>query len=263
MGFKNDLNSSGYTVLKNYLNQEQITKYLEITEKVVADVGANASAPPNGSQKIIKNDRIVNNIHFHSEEFLDLISNGSHINILAEFLNDEGYGVIPKDKPNFILAQCNCRESSTALPYHVDVRLKLPTTQSWSMQCILALEDRTSKNGGLTVIEGSHLSDFIPADKLNRGCETFINLKAGDMVIFHSHLHHATTELGHGEKPGWGLLLTYRSWWCKPQFDFMKMFSQVRIEQMDDVKKTLLGYYSQPPSDCFASPSARQGYSSG
>lgn len=260
MNYKNDLCEQGYTVIKNYVCEQKIKRYLEITENTIQTFGANSPAAPVGSQNIIKNDRVVNNIHLHSEEFLDFVSYGHHIDILSEFLNDKWYDLIPEDKPNFILAQCNCRESSTALPFHVDVRLKLPTAQSWSMQCILALEDRNSRNGGLCVIEGSHLKDFIPAHDVRQEDQKFVDLTAGDLVIFHSHLHHATTELQAEEKPGWGLLLTYRSWWCKPQFDFLKMFSKERIEKMDDVKKTLLGYYSQPPSDCFASPSARQGY---
>jgi len=55
------------------------------------------------------------------------------------------------------------------------------------------------------------------------------------MVIFWSHLYHGTTVVSPGEKPAWGLLLTYRSWWCKPQFDFVKMFQEnpkIRLEKI-------------------------------
>ena len=261
MSHRKNLETHGYTIVKNYLDKGEIEYYLAEVERIAEKVGDNTSAPPAGAQKIIQNDRIINNIHFHSEAFFDLISYGKHIEILSPFLNDEWYGLIPQNRPNFILAQCNCRESSTALPYHVDVRLKSPGHQSWSMQCILALGDRHKENGGLKVIDGSHKNDRLKPNLADLDNEVFVDLEEGDMVIFHSHLIHATTQLQDGRNPGWGLLLTYRSWWCKPQFDFMEMFSKERIEKYDDIKKTLLGYYSQPDADCFGSPSARKGYS--
>jgi len=54
------------------------------------------------------------------------------------------------------------------------------------------------------------------AAKLVLESETFMDLKAGDMVLFWSHLLYGTADLSADEKAAWGLLLTYRSWWCKP-----------------------------------------------
>lgn len=260
MSHQRNLETLGYTVIQGFLGKRDTVSCLAEVARVAEIVGNTAYAPPTGEQSIIRNDKIINNIHFHSEYFLHLISHGQHIPILASYLNDEWYGLIPKEKPNFILAQCNCRKSSTALPYHVDVRMKVPGHRSWSMQCIIALEDRTKENGGLSVIKGSHKNERLRPDRNDYENEVFIDLQAGDMVIFHSQLIHGTTNVQEGFKPGWGLLLTFRSWWCKPQFCFMSMFTKERIEGYDDVTKTLLGYYSHPSSDVFGSPSSRTGY---
>jgi len=253
--------NDGFVVIKNALNLKELEHLLGIVDNVIADIGDDGCAPPVGKQKSIASDPLVNNIHYHSNEFLDLVVNGNQTEIIKMVLNDPFYGLIPKDDPNFILAQCNLRKSSSVIDYHIDVRLKVPSPSSWSIQCIFALEDRNRRNGGLKVIPGSHLMNQITDSDLDTSSEKFVDLKAGDMVIFWSHLYHGTTPLSNNEKAAWGLLLTYRAWWCKPQFDFVNMFGPERLASLSRRTRTLLGYYSQPSSDWKGSPSARQGYS--
>lgn len=260
MNHSANLKTQGYTVLNEFLNREQIDDLKLALKSVIRTIGDDTSGAPIGEQSSIKNDKMVNNVHFHSEQFLDLAINGPHIPIIQEFLNDPYYGIIPSTEPNFTLSQCNMRQSSTPIPYHIDVRLKAPGSAGWSMQCIVALEDRHELNGGLKVLGGSHLEEFQPRENLDTSNEDIVNLKAGDAVIFFSHLYHATTEVIEPFKSAWGLLLTYRSWWAKPQFDFVAMFGEDRLNKMSHKEKTLLGYYSQPSKNWNGSSSARQGY---
>jgi ectoine hydroxylase-related dioxygenase (phytanoyl-CoA dioxygenase family) len=255
------LMQNGYCVIEKSLSAKKITELLDVVENIIADTGVHECAPPVGTQKSIETDPVINNIHYHSSDFLDLVVNGEQIEPIKTLLNDPYYGLIPQSEPNFILAQCNLRKSTSVLDYHIDVRLKMPFPTGWSIQCIVALEDRNRRNGGLKVIPGSHLMDQIVTGDLDTSCEQFVDLKAGDMVIFWSHLYHGTTACALDEKAAWGLLLTYRAWWCKPQFDYVKMFDHERFANLSQRTKTLLGFYSQPSSVWNDSPSARQGYS--
>ena len=260
MNHINNLKINGYTVIPNYLDKKKLNDLSLELELISSSIGDKSSGAPLGRQNIIKHDKIINNIHYHSDKYLDLVVNGQHIPIIQEFLNDPYYGIIPEKNPNFILAQCNLRQSSTAIPYHVDVRHHSPAPTGWSMQCIVAIEDRHEFNGGLKVINGSHLQEFQISENIDKSNEKIVNLKAGEAVIFFSHLYHGTTPVLKSYNSAWGLLLTYRSWWVKPQFDFVSMFGKKRLGQMNDRQKTILGFYSQPSKAWDGSPSARQGY---
>ena len=260
MGHLSNLQVNGFTVLPNYLGKKHLFDLMSELALVAEVIGENTSGAPIGDQSNIKNDKMINNIHYHSEKYLNLATDGQHIAIIQEFLNDPYYGIIAKSEPNFTLAQCNLRQSSTALDYHMDVRLKSPAPTGWSMQCIVALEDRHEFNGGLKVMPGSHLQEFQNRETLDISGEKIVNLNAGDAVIFFSHLYHATTAVAEPYKSAWGLLLTYRSWWAKPQFDFVSMFGEERLSKLNNKQKTLLGYFSQPPKLWNESSSARQGY---
>ena len=253
-----DLKQNGYVVIKSYYSDERCAELVDEIDEIKSE--QKGYAAPVGRQNSIKDDDVINNVHFWSENFLDLCSCGVHLDILKDILNDPYYGLIDPAHPNFILAQFNARRSDSAIAFHFDTRLKLGSEQTWSMQCILALEDRDNTNGGLMVIPGSHKDDFISSEDLDISSCVNVDLSAGDLVLFYSGLYHATHAPSHSGKSAWGLLLTYRSWWCKPQFDFVNMFGADRISQLNHVQKTLLGCYSQPAADPLQSPSARTGY---
>lgn len=260
MNHVSNLKTHGYSVINDFLDKRKIKDLKEALVSVIETVGDDTSGAPVGYQSIVKHDKMVNNIHYHSNDYLELAVNGSHIPIIQEFLNDPYYGIIPASEPNFTIAQCNMRQSSTAIPYHVDVRFKAPGPIGWSMQCIVALEDRHEFNGGLKVLPGSHLEEFQLRENLDLSNEKIVDLKAGDAVILFSHLYHATTDVVEPYQSAWGLLLTYRSWWAKSQFDFVSMFGEERLSKMSNKEKTLLGYYSQPSKAWDGQMSARQGY---
>jgi len=253
------LKNDGYITLKNYVSNHYIDNLLTELGTVVNKHGSNATAPL-GEQSCIASDQIVNNIHYYSHEFLNFATNGKHIDLITNILNDPYYSLIPQTEPNFILAQCNVRKSQSAIDLHVDTRLHIPSHKTWSIQCILALEKRYKQNGGLKIIPRSHLNEFVPREDLDFSKIIDINLDPGDLIIFYSSLYHGTHELRPDFHPGWGLLLTYRAWWCKPQFDFIKMFGEQRMKNFTNRQKTLLGYFSKPSSEPRGNPSLRSGF---
>lgn len=259
--FITHLNEHGYCIIKNLLSDDNAQKLNSIADFLFNEVSkGQTTTPPVGRQKTIANDPIVNNAINYNDDLLNLCTSGDYLSIYKYFLNDPYYQLIDDEYPNFILAQCNLRKGASALDYHVDVRMNVKGLQSWSMQGIIAFDERGSNNGGLNVIPGSHLLDYFPSSNIDKSNEIKINLARGDMVIFFSSLFHSTTSVAEGFHPAWGFLLTYRCWWCKPQFDFVRMLSETRKSRLSNLQKTLIGCHSLPSNDPKSTPSARTGY---
>ena len=62
------------------------------------------------------------------------------------------------------------------------------------------------------------------------------------------------------ENTGWSLNLTYRSWWCKQQFDLWSMIDKKNKIALNENQKLILGGCSLVPLEKGASPSSRNGY---
>ena len=81
--------------------------------------------------------------------------------------------------------------------------------------------DKIDKDGGcLRVVPQSHLLNNMPDSLKDNHKAIDLEIDEGDLIIFSSQLHHATNKTKKNIDPPWSLLLTYRSWWCKQQFDF-------------------------------------------
>lgn len=256
-----NIEANGFSVIKGYVDLSKAATLNALADDIfIFKRGSNPTAAPVGRQKVIANDPIVSNVLYYSEKFLNLVTTGDHLKVYQWFLNDRYYGLIDQGNPNFMLAQCNLRKGATAIDYHIDVRMNFEGPQTWSMQGILALDHRNRYNGGLKVIPGSHRKSGFPSNATDKSSEIFLDLEPGDMAIFHSTLFHATTPVTEGYDPTWGLLLTYRSWWCKPQYDYVRMLPTEMTEKLSSAQKTLIGFHSLPSSNPEASPSLRIGY---
>ncbi len=255
----NEFKENGYTILKNYIPKDKVINLNKKAENIFKKIDQSQKLPV-GLQGVIKNDCMINNAPAYDFDFLDLSTSGDHLNVIKYFLNDKYYNLIPESDPNFILAQSNLRAGKIGLPFHVDVRMVTKGYHTWSIQCFLALENINYKNGCLKIIPKSHLLDRMPDSKKEYRNYIDINLNKGDMAIFSSQSHHSTHKCEISQKPPWTLLLTYRSWWCKQQFDFTQILEKKDIEKLNDNQKLLIGLCSVVPNDKFASPSARYGY---
>ena len=112
-----------------------------------------------------------------------------------------------------------------------------PGYKTWSMQGVIALSKKDNQTGGLRVRPGSHIFDYFPDSSKEYEDAIDVNLEKGDMVIFSSQLHHATYESQKKENTGWSLNLTYRSWWCKQQFDLWSMIDKKNKIALNDKPK--------------------------
>ena len=256
------LKRDGYIVLKKYYDLQlvdKLKKLIAYNKNLINDVNYKEIIAPLGYQKLIKNDEILNNLPYYDICFLNTATEGLHLDIIGEILNDPHYGLIPKEKNNFILGQSNARNNLNSLPFHNDVRLKTPGDKTWSLQTMLSLDKLTSNNGCLIIRPFSHLSDIFPNITQNYNDGEHIETSPGDLIVFYSKLDHATAS-NNSQQSSWSILNTYRSWWVKPQFDFHNMIKKEYINQITIEQYYMLGGCSIPSSNQISSASMRCGY---
>lgn len=258
----NALLDNGFAVIKGYVDATKCYSLSERLSSLHSELAQRslASGSPIGLQSSIAADRIINNIIAFDNSLLAVTTSGDHLSVLAPVLNDKYYGLIPDDEPNFLLAQANAREGSSALPFHVDVRLMTHGKESWSYQAQLACSTRNANTGGLRVRPQSHMSGVMPDSSRDYKDAIDVPLNPGDLALFSSKLHHATYAAKSGFTPGWAINLTYRCWWVKPQFDFWRMLDDKQKRTLRPNQKLLLGACSIPSADVSSSPSMRTGY---
>lgn len=252
----------GYCVVRGYLMRDGAVPLQQTASALHSELVRQGCVheSPVGRQKIISNDRVVNNAIFYDDNFLEIATRGDHLKIYSHFLNDPAYGLIPPEDVNFILGQANLREGATQLPFHVDTRMITLGSATWSMQGVLALSNKASRTGGLRVRPGSHLSGEFPDSCVDYQDAVDVDLESGDMAIFSSQLHHGTHPTDQGYKAGWAFNLTYRAWWVKQQFDFCRMLGARKVATLTANQQLILGACSIPPAEPAVSPSIRQGY---
>jgi len=127
------------------------------------------------------------------------------------------------------------------------------------MQVFIALEEMNGCNGALCVVPKSHHSMQLPNinyESLEN--EIILDLKPGDIVIFDSRMWHRTRS-EKNSKGAWSILLTYRCWWLKQQFDLFALTKKFH-SLLSDNQKLILGGCSIPSVDIFSTSSMRRGY---
>lgn len=259
-----DLGTNGYCVIKAYVkgaDAANLNVELEgVYEHFAAKLGESGYVPPVGIQSVIREDRVVNNAFHFSRNVLQLATTGAHLEVIKPFLNDPFYGLIPKEDANFILAQLNAREGRVALPFHVDTRMCTPGPSTWSMQCYLSVGATDAGNGGLRVVPGTHTSATFPDYTVDYPEALNLSLDPGDLVLFSSQLHHATTACPADRSPVWTVLFTYRCWWVKQQYDLSSMVPAEWWSTLAPNQKLVLGACSQVGADIYGAASSRKGY---
>ena len=258
--------TDGYCVIKSYVLPEKQKGLNADIEDCFHRFSVNFDkygyVAPVGIQSVIRQDRMINNVfHFH-RQVLEMATAGSHLDVVKPFLNDPFYKLIPKEDPNFILAQLNAREGRVALPFHVDTRMCTVGPTCWSLQGYLSLAATDAENGGLRVVPGSHTSGTFANSMADYPEALSLSLNPGDLVLFSSELYHATTACLPVKAPVWTVLFTYRCWWVKQQYDIESMVPNAWWQEMTPNQKLIVGSCSRVSADIYGSSSSRKGYES-
>ena len=132
--------------------------------------------------------------------------------------------------------------SYTAKP-HRDVRSFSPGFPL-SLNMLVMLDDFTIQNGATQVLEGSHLVREAPSPETFDRNARSITGRAGDILLFDSHLVHRTgPNISQGTRRA--LTLCFGRPFMKPQMDWPRFISADRKSALSPLALQLLGYHAR------------------
>lgn len=256
----------GYTILKEYLNPDkhnfiknEIDRISNYHEKDPYD-GAIKSLPKGEQKDSLSYDNTVPHLPIYNPIFIKLATRGFHHYILKYFINDNFYKIIDNKIPNYCLAHFVARKGKKPLNWHTDVRLQIPGDKTFSIQGFLPLNRMDSSTGSFCLIPSSNKTGKYPDENMISESDfKELELKAGDLLLFDSRIHHSTSVKSTEYFP-WTLLYTYRCWWVKPGFDYWRYFTNNKscLSNLESLDRVILGQSSEIPFDPRDSVSARK-----
>jgi ectoine hydroxylase-related dioxygenase (phytanoyl-CoA dioxygenase family) len=181
------LDTQGYVVLPNFLDQPTLTKVLLRVDELYDLEGENA-----GSEfRQEPGSRRLANLVDKGEIFQELIAKSEILDLVSHVLGK-----------NFKLSSFNARSanpySSEAQPLHCDAGA-LPDENGYSVcNTIWLLDDFTPINGATRVIPGSQTwrkfpQDVLPDPALPHPQEVILLAPAGSVVVMNTHAWHGGT----------------------------------------------------------------------
>ena len=84
--------------------------------------------------------------------------------------------------------------------------------------------------------------------QLIKAVDVYVNLEAGDVVIWDSRLWHGTRE-NSTESKRWAIVATCCRWWLKQHWNIPQNLPQEIYAQLSDSQKAVLGFCSISPND--------------
>jgi len=237
----NELNTNGYTKVKNFLKIREVNEANKRLSKIKESKKLGTLWAP----------------HNYDAYFIKLICKEEIQKILIPVLNDPFYKAIPSDKPNYILGEFIGIQDQDSLNLHIDSWIPSSSKRTWMVQVVLLLDDRKKEHGCTIAIKKSHRSDSYS----NRNAKNYIYLEGnkGDLIIWDSRLWHGRNE-GKVRRKSWALCATMQSWFIKQRFDYTKSLPKHIFSKLNKVEKQIMGFCSIPPKSAKISDNMRRGY---
>ncbi len=261
-----NISQKGFTIIKGYINPDQTYKIKNKIKNIRLELfNDNECKIENMLSETQSKDNCnleqINNINAFDDLFLKMSIKGGHLDILCNSLNDKYHGKISQKLPNFNLSQISARRTLSPIKWHNDVRYQTQSSETFSIQVFMCLDDMTHDSGTLKILPKSHLSGSYPSiDNLLDLNEINLILEAGDTVLFDSRLHHATSDVTDYKYSPWTIIMQYRSWWVKPLFDNWKFFRELPIiSELTALERSILGQTSEVPIQAFSNSEVRKG----
>ncbi|KAH8805297.1 hypothetical protein F5884DRAFT_679305, partial [Xylogone sp. PMI_703] len=185
-------NEKGYLLIKSFLSQEEAQELQQWTQEV-HDLPRTADAPYMPYEEVNAQGKSV---LCRTENFLqshpgfDAFLRGQRVLSVLERLAGEEM-ILFKEKINYKLA------GTGGFAPHIDANAYTHIKDVKHLTILVAVDEMTSENGGLDVVEGSHRMNIplgsdrcIERSWVENRQWTPCDLKAGDILIFGSYLAH-------------------------------------------------------------------------
>ncbi|HOY70340.1 MAG TPA: phytanoyl-CoA dioxygenase family protein [Methylotenera sp.] len=198
MQLKQEYDSKGYVLIRNFFSPEEI-------QELIQEIKKTSSENVSTDQLNLGNLKFNSLIMHKSQKLREFISQEKVVNLISQFIG-----------PNFWVRWDQAVEKGPGagtFPWHTDnsySRLKDPHCQFW-----ISLTKMTKENGGIWMIPGSHKKKY---EHKHDGCHMsatcdeqnaeFISAEIGDIVVFNSFTLHSTTP-NVTQESRWAYVLEY------------------------------------------------------
>jgi len=142
-------------------------------------------------------------------------------------------------KTGFIMHSCGAvinQPKNTAYTHNWHIDTYEETNENIMLNVLVPLVDFTIENG-CTKIYPKESDSY-----------EHIELKKGDILLFNSGLKHCTGN-NKSKFDRNCITITLIKMYMKPQFDYLKLFTDKELTALDDQIKVLINYYSQLPNN--------------
>jgi hypothetical protein len=249
-----DLEVLGFTRLPGYAPTDIVARARARLEELAVQLRAERYP---GYSEYRPNDEQIFNLQNKDRLFVDLLGFPAVEQILMRRLNDAYYPRLPADHPNYIVGELIARCSGENLRMHIDSWMPAAGRDTWMMQVVFVLHDRTEADGCSLVVPGSHLSgNYADRDFAH---PVAAPAKAGDVVMWDSRLWHGALPRTNAGK-SWVVVATLQRWWVKQRFDITRSLPSSIYDSLTDRQRILLGYGAIPPGTEFEQTDTRGGF---
>lgn len=235
-----DLQTQGYTILRNKIPQEWINKLSKGID--------NAFIDHRKTQIKNNNDIKTGGVALHA-----LLSDNIFIDLLGYLINS---GFISDLKNEYFKSNCilNSLSALDNLPnqpnfsslVHRDLRFyshNLPTM----VNCLLMIDDFTIENGSTYLLPYSHLKEEKPTnDEFFKNAIQAVG-QSGDLIVFDSNVWHSSAP-NITQQSRKAIPITISRSFMKQLLDYPRAIGYHRMDEFNNDLQQFLGYHSRVPA---------------
>ena len=233
------LETEGYTILRNWVNDEWLNKFKERLPKLFKEHSEIRKENNNG----IVSDGVAMNVLASDDLFIEFL----------QVMLDRG--LIKDLEDNYFKRDC-ILNSFTALNnvpseskmFHKKVHRDLsgyshPTPILLNM--LIMVHDFTIENGGTLILPKSHLEEKEPTEEYWKENSIHMTGKAGDLIIWNSNVYHASG-INKTQNDRIAIPITLSLPYYKQLLDYPRAIGLERQSDFNADIQRLLGYHSMP-----------------
>ena len=241
-----EVNELGYSLVENFLNEEEIAHFRLLVHEAVNDFDIKKN-PYREKEKYHIHDLLLQN-----GDFLKLFEDPRLQQLVSLFLND--YWTLYA----FTSSSVPPQGTNYARRVHNDCPRNIPNYIT-NMGVIWPLDDYTPTSGSLEVLSGSHIGKArLDEEEFNKNKKS-IYCKAGDFIIFNARLVHRT-DINSTDNFRHSLTMNACRHYMKPRFDWVRMLPSALCDSVNEQARRILGFHSRTPAsldEYFVSPEER------
>ncbi len=235
----NEINSRGYTVIKNLVPQKIINDYLELTKKIYEKRNGTSKHTP----RVWNTAKVIHNLQNKDLRYVKILQNKIFDEILRKNINDPYFRNLKRNQSNYILNNYQARSSGKG-PLFLHIDSGIPTGEVTTfIQISIPLEETNKQTGCTVVVPKSHKSKRFSDRKTKKF--KYLEGKPGDVFIWDGNLWHGSLP-NKTDQTRWTLIATFSNWKFKGTFDIPRSMSEKDYKKLNLKEKVLLGYLSIP-----------------